>query len=153
MQAGRYRPSLRVIIRPRRLCRDSAANGPQLQGVSAEDTSKAESLGADALQLGTISAFNWITCIQIEAARLDYYKAFLAVRLDLVISRPSPCQKLVPTRNWYTVVFQQLCPLPSCDLLAVHTHSACVLSHAVEGRGCIRVTPWPIQLYFGNSRK
>jgi hypothetical protein len=48
-----------------------------LQGVSAKDSSKAESLGADALQLGTISAFNWFTCVQTEAARLDYYKAFL----------------------------------------------------------------------------
>jgi hypothetical protein len=77
VQARRYCPSLRVIIRPRRLCSDSAANGPRLQqGVSAEDSAKAESLGADALQLGTISAFNWIACIQTEAARLDYYIAF-----------------------------------------------------------------------------
>jgi hypothetical protein len=52
-----------------------------LQDVSAEDSSKAESLGADALQLETISAFNWIKCIQTEAARLDYYKAFFATRL------------------------------------------------------------------------
>jgi hypothetical protein len=79
VQAGRYFPSLRVIIRPRRLCKDSAANGPQLQGVSAEDSSEAESLGADALQLGTISAFNWITCIQTEDVRLGYYKAFLSL--------------------------------------------------------------------------
>jgi hypothetical protein len=55
-----------------------------LQGVSAEDSSKAESLGTDALQLGTISAFNWITCIHTEAARLDYYKAFL-----MSMSQPS----------------------------------------------------------------
>jgi hypothetical protein len=47
-----------------------------MQGISTEDSSKAESLGADALQLGTISAFNWITSIQTEAAGLDYFKEF-----------------------------------------------------------------------------
>jgi hypothetical protein len=57
VQVGRYcHSAVRMIIRPRCLCRDSAANGPQLQGVSAEDSSKAESLGADALQLGPFQA-------------------------------------------------------------------------------------------------
>jgi hypothetical protein len=48
-----------------------------LQGVSAEVLAKAENLGADDLQLGTISACTWTTFISTEAARLDYYKAFL----------------------------------------------------------------------------
>jgi hypothetical protein len=50
-----------------------------LQGISAEVLAKAENLGADTLQLGTISAFNWITFISTEAGRLDYYKAFLGL--------------------------------------------------------------------------
>ncbi len=41
VQPGRYCPCWRVIIRPRRLCTDSCANGPQLQGVSAEVLAKA----------------------------------------------------------------------------------------------------------------
>jgi hypothetical protein len=68
---GHHCPSLRLIVRPRHLRRDFAASGPQLQGASAEVSSKAESFGSDALQLGAISAFKWTTPIQTEAARLD----------------------------------------------------------------------------------
>jgi hypothetical protein len=63
VQPGRFCHCWRVIIRPRRLCRDSCGNGPQLQGVSTEVLAKAENLGADALQLGTISMFDWITSL------------------------------------------------------------------------------------------
>jgi hypothetical protein len=63
VQPGRFCHCWHVIIRPRRLCRDSCANGPQLQGVSAKVLAKAEKLGADALQLGTSSIFNSITSL------------------------------------------------------------------------------------------
>jgi hypothetical protein len=106
VQPGRYCPCWLAIIRPRRLCRESCANGPQLQGLSAKVHAKAEDLGADTLQVGTISGFNWITCISTEAGRLDYYKAFLPKSVMVVFRREGPdhqmrilCSRICKKRN------------------------------------------------------
>jgi hypothetical protein len=56
------------------LCRDFAANGPHLQGVSAEDSSKDESLGADALQLvgrsHTLSVATAQNSLTVDSAKI-----------------------------------------------------------------------------------
>jgi hypothetical protein len=58
VQTGRYSPCPHVIIRPRRSKGDFIANGPQVQGVSAQVFAKAECISADALQLEIRSALH-----------------------------------------------------------------------------------------------